>query len=139
MTESEKLSVSIYSIAEGLKDTVSLPTPDTVEKTTFLSAILFGCSLVSEAIGMYTFISCQGAGLCTLVLGVLLYMERSENNALSRMYRNARVSSKKDVRRAKSSGSSKRGGRSTDSNRSTKQKAGKRKKPSNNSKNKRHS
>ena len=39
MTESEKLSVSIYSIAEGLKDTVSLPTPDTVEKTIFLSVI----------------------------------------------------------------------------------------------------
>ena len=139
MTESEKLSVSIYNIVEGMKDTISLPTPTTLEKTVQLSTFLFGCSLVSDMIGMYTFISWQGAGLCTLFLGVLFYMERSENNALSRMYRNPRVSSKKDVRRAKSSGSSKRGGRSTNSNRSTKQKAGKRKKPGNNSKNKRHS
>ena len=123
MTESEKLSVSIYSIAEGLKDTVSLPTPDTVEKTTFLSVILFGCSLVSEAIGMYTFISWQGAGLCTLVLGVLLYMERSENNALSRMYRNARVSIEKDVKRAKDAGSRLSSRRSANSNNRTKQKA----------------
>ena len=122
MTESEKLSVSIYSIAEGLKDTVSLPTPDTVEKTTFLSAILFGCSLVSEAIGMYTFISWQGSGLCTLVLGVLLYMERSENNALSRMYRNARVSIEKDVKRAKDAGSRLSSRRSANSNNRTKQK-----------------
>ena len=123
MTESEKLSVSIYSIAEGLKDTVSLPTPDTVEKTTFLSAVLFGCSLVSEAIGMYTFISWQGSGLCTLVLGVLLYMERSENNALSRMYRNARVSIEKDVKRAKDAGSRLSSRRSANSNNRTKQKA----------------
>ena len=123
MTESEKLSVSIYSIAEGLKDTVSLPTPDTVEKTTFLSAILFGCSLVSEAIGMYTFISWQGSGLCTLVLGVLLYMERSENNALSRMYRNARISIEKDVKRAKDAGSRLSSRRSANSNNRTKQKA----------------
>lgn len=122
MTESEKLSVSIYSIAEGLKDTVSLPTPDTVEKTTFLSVILFGCSLVSEAIGMYTFISWQGSGLCTLVLGVLLYMERSENNALSRMYRNARVSIEKDVKRAKDAGSRLSSRRSANSNNRTKQK-----------------
>ena len=123
MTESEKLSVSIYSIAEGLKDTVSLPTPDTVEKTTFLSVILFGCSLVSEAIGMYTFISWLGSGLCTLVLGVLLYMERSENNALSRMYRNARVSIEKDVKRAKDAGSRLSSRRSANSNNRTKQKA----------------
>lgn len=123
MTESEKLSVSIYSIAEGLKDTVSLPTPDTVEKTTLLSVILFGCSLVSEAIGMYTFISWQGSGLCTLVLGVLLYMERSENNALSRMYRNARVSIEKDVKRAKDAGSRLSSRRSANSNNRTKQKA----------------
>lgn len=123
MTESEKLSVSIYSIAEGLKDTVSLPTPDTVEKTTFLSVILFGCSLVSDAIGMYTFISWQGSGLCTLVLGVLLYMERSENNALSRMYRNARVSIEKDVKRAKDAGSRLSSRRSANSNNRTKQKA----------------
>lgn len=123
MTESEKLSVSIYSIAEGLKDTVSLPTPDTVEKTTLLSFILFGCSLVSEAIGMYTFISWQGSGLCTLVLGVLLYMERSENNALSRMYRNARVSIEKDVKRAKDAGSRLSSRRSANSNNRTKQKA----------------
>lgn len=122
MTESEKLSVSIYSIAEGLKDTVSLPTPDTVEKTTFLSVILFGCSLVSDAIGMYTFISWQGSGLCTLVLGVLLYMERSENNALSRMYRNARVSIEKDVKRAKDAGSRLSSRRSANSNNRTKQK-----------------
>ena len=122
MTESEKLSVSIYSIAEGLKDTVSLPTPDTVEKTTVLSVILFGCSLVSEAIGMYTFISWQGSGLCTLVLGVLLYMERSENNALSRMYRNARVSIEKDVKRAKDAGSRLSSRRSANSNNRTKQK-----------------
>ena len=123
MTESEKLSVSIYSIAEGLKDTVSLPTPDTLEKTTFLSAILFGCSLVSEAIGVYTFISWQGSGLCTSVLGVLLYMERSENNALSRMYRNARVSIEKDVKRAKDAGSRLSSRRSANSNNRTKQKA----------------
>ena len=123
MTESEKLSVSIYSIAEGLKDTVSLPTPDTVEKTTFLSVILFGCSLVSEAIGMYTFRSWEGSGLCTLVLGVLLYMERSENNALSRMYRNARVSIEKDVKRAKDAGSRLSSRRSANSNNRTKQKA----------------
>ena len=122
MTESEKLSVSIYSIAEGLKDTVSLPTPDTVEKTTFLSVILFGCSLVSEAIGMYTFISWQGAGLCTLVLVVLLYMERSENNALSRMYRNARLSIKKDATRAKNAGTRIHSRRGSNSSNRTKQK-----------------
>lgn len=125
MKESEKLSMCVYSVAEGMKDTLSLPTPETLEKTTMLSAVLFGCSLVSDAIGMYTFISWQGSGLCTLILGVLLYMERSENNALSRMYRNARVSLKKDVQRAKDAGSRIRGGRGSNSSNRSKQKAGK--------------
>ena len=123
MTESEKLSVSIYNIVEGMKDTISLPTPTTLEKTVQLSAFLFGCSLVSDMIGMYTFISWQGAGLCTLFLGVLFYMERSENNALSRMYRNARVSIEKDVKRAKDAGSRLSSRRSANSNNRTKQKA----------------
>ena len=117
----KRISLSIYNIVLSVRDTLSLPTHNTLEKTLYYSAALLACSILSELIGFYTFISWQGALICVVALVALLWMERSENDALLKMYRTARVSAEKALRRAKaaSSGiSSKRS--STGNNRNTK-------------------
>lgn len=127
MTDKERFSVSFYKIIVCIKDAFTLPTHNTVEQTLILSAILFGCTTLSTLLGFYTFISWQGALICTVFHVVLLYKERSENDALLRMYRNARVSAEKVMQRAKSASTSISGERRTNSNRTSKQKTGKRK------------
>lgn len=126
MTDQEKISVSFYKIIVSIKDAFSLPTHNTIESTLKLSVVLFVCTVLSTLLGFYTFISWQGSLLCTVFHVVLLYKERSENDALLRMYRNARVSAEKAVQRAKNAGASVGGRRSANSNSSVKQKTGKR-------------
>lgn len=106
MDDKERLSVSLYKIVCSIKDTLSLPTHATLEKTLYYSFGLFCCSGLSKLMGFYTFISWQGALLCTALLILLLWIERSENDALLRMYRTARLSAQKVVRRRQTSGTS---------------------------------
>ena len=113
MDEKEKLSLAIYGIVVSVRDTLSLPTHATLLRTFIFSALLFLCSLLSSLLGFYTFIGWPGSLICTLALGVLLFIERSENDALSRMYRSAKLSAQKAMRRAANSGSGQRGGRNS--------------------------
>lgn len=137
MNDKERVSVSIYKIFEGFKDTFTLPTDATLEKTLKFSALLLVCSILSELLGFYTFLSWQGCLLCTGILVALLWVERRENDALLRMYRDARVSAKKVMQRAKDAGASYSGGRRSSSNGAGKQKTGSNPKRGNNSQSKR--
>lgn len=99
--DKERLSLSMYNAVLGVRDTISLPTHKTLEKTFYFSIALLGSSILSTVIGFYTFLSWQGCLLCVALLTILLFIERSENDALLKMYRNARLSTQKVVRRAK--------------------------------------
>lgn len=111
MDDKERLSLAIYGIIVSVRDALSLPTHATLLNSFIFSALLFVCSLLSSLLGFYTFIGWPGSLICTLVLGTLLFIERSENDALSRMYRSAKLSAKKAMRRAANTSSGKRGGR----------------------------
>ena len=81
MNDKEKLSLCIYRIMRNFRDTLSLPTHATLEKTLYYSLGLLSCSIVSSLLGFYTFISWYGAFTCTALLILLLWLERSENDA----------------------------------------------------------
>lgn len=95
MKDSEKISLSLYKVVLSIRDTLSLPTHKTLEKSLYLSIALFVCSAISTLLGFYTFISWQGALICTISLVVLLFMERNENDTLLRMYKSAQVAAKR--------------------------------------------
>ncbi len=105
MKDSEKLSLQIYGIILSVRDTLSLPTHKTLEKTLYYSLALLLCSIVSTLTGFYTFVSWQGCLLCNVLLIILLWIERSENDALLRMYKSAKVSTRKALNKAKEAGS----------------------------------
>lgn len=123
MDDKERFSLYLYDIAISIRDTLSLPTHKTLEKTFYFSLGLLLCSLLSELLGFYTFISWQGCLVCIGLLLLLLWLERSENDALLRMYRTARVSAEKAVRRAKSASTGVSSRRSPDVNNSSTKKA----------------
>lgn len=123
MDDKERFSLYLYDIAISIRDTLSLPTHKTLEKTFYFSLGLLLCSLLSELLGFYTFISWQGCLICIGLLLLLLWLERRENDALLRMYRTARVSAEKAVRRAKSASTGVSSGRSSDVNNSSTEKA----------------
>ena len=104
MDDKEKLSMSFYHILIGFKDTFSLPTDSTLEKVLKLSVVLTIVTAILTAMGFFTFLSWQGCLLCTIILVALLWKERSENDALLRMYRDARVSAQKVAQHAKTAG-----------------------------------
>ena len=104
MNDKEKLSLAFYNILVGFRDTLSLPTHATLEKCMKLSACMFLLTVVCKLLGLFTFISWQGSLACTLILVALLWKERSENDALLRMYRNARISAQKAAQYAKTAG-----------------------------------
>ena len=106
MDNKERLSLYLYDIVISIRDTLSLPTHKSLEKTFYFSLGLLLCSLLSELLGFYTFISWQGCLICIGLLLLLLWLERSENDALLRMYRTARLSAQKVVRRRQTSGTS---------------------------------
>lgn len=111
--EQEQLSLAIYGIVVSIRDTLSLPTHNTLMQTTIYSAVLFLCTLVSDLLGFYTFIGWPGALICTVCLGILLFIERSEQDALSRMYRSAKLSAQKAMRRAANTSTGQRSGRNS--------------------------
>jgi hypothetical protein len=104
MKEQEKISLGIHGFLLSVYDTISLPTHSTLESTFKLSLVLLLCSVLSTVLKFYTFVSWQGCLLCSGALTILLYLERRENDALLRMYRNARVSAEKVIQRAKTAG-----------------------------------
>ena len=106
MDDKERLSVSIYHLFVGFKDTFTLPTDATLEKTMKFAALMLLCSALSSLLGLYTFVSWQGCLICLIVIVALLWVERRENDALLRMYRNARVSAQKVAQRAKDASAS---------------------------------
>lgn len=89
--QQKQISDYIYSIIVGIKDTFRLPTHSTLLLTLEYAALLLVCSIVSTLFHFYTFISWQGALLCVLALGVLIFIERSENDEIMQMYRNAQT------------------------------------------------
>jgi len=99
--DKERLSLSIYGILLDIRDTFSLPTHATLEKTFYYSLIMLVCSIISQLTGFYTFISWYGCLTCVVTLVILLWIERSENDALLKMYRTAKLSTEKALRRAK--------------------------------------
>lgn len=101
MDDKEKLSLCFYGVLVSMKDTLSLPTDSTLDKCMKLSISMFALTLVCNLLGLYTFISWQGSLLCSAILVALLWKERRENDALLRMYRNARVSAQKATQYAK--------------------------------------
>lgn len=101
MKEQERISLGIHGFLLSVYDTISLPTHSTLENTFKMSLVLLLCSIVSTLLEFYTFVSWQGCLLCSGALTILLYLERRENDALLRMYRNARVSAEKVIQRAK--------------------------------------
>lgn len=104
MNDKERLSLCFYNILVGMKDTLALPNDSTLEKCMKLSASLFAITVVCKLLGLYTFISWQGSLACTVILVALLWKERRENDALLRMYRNARISAQKASQYAKAAG-----------------------------------
>lgn len=129
MDDKERLSLSIYDIVHSVKDTFSLPTHATLEKTLYYSLALLVSSILSKLLGFYTFVSWQGCLICVALLVTLLWMERSENDALLKMYRTAKLSAEKAVRRAKTAGSSIGNSRSTTGVNRSKEAPRKRKQP----------
>lgn len=112
MNDNSRISLMIYNTLVSIKNTLSLPTHATLEKTFIYSLILFGCSILSTLLKFYTFISWQGCLICIIALFTLLWIERSENDALLRMYRTVRVSAEKTLQRTKTAGSGSRSTRS---------------------------
>ena len=132
MDDKEKMSLLIYNAILSVRDTLSLPTHKTIEKTLIYSVVLLVCSALSTLLRFYTFVSWQGALLCTLLLVLLLWIERRENDALLRMYRTAELSAKKVMRRAKDAGTGHSSRRSSTNSNSGKQKTTKRRVQRNN-------
>lgn len=128
MNDKERLSLSMYNIILGLRNTLSLPSHDVLEKTLYYSLGLLCCSTISQLMGFYTFISWNGALLCTALLILLLWKERSENDALLRMYTAARLSARKVARKGKSASASLSARRPSNGNKHTKGKVSKRNK-----------
>ena len=126
MNEKERISLSIHGIVLSMRDTLSLPTHATLEKTLYFSLALLACSVFSELTRFYTFISWQGCLICIASLVILLWIERSENDALLKMYRAAKVSTEKALRRAKTAGTSSNRGRSSAGNNRSAETSGKR-------------
>lgn len=126
MNDKERLSLQIYPIILSVRDTLSLPTHKTLEKTLYYSLGLLLSSLLSELLGFYTFISWQGCLICIGLLILLLWIERSENDALLRMYRSARVSAEEAMRRAANASSRISGQRGANVSDSTSEKTGER-------------
>lgn len=116
MNNKEKISLCVYDIVLSVRDTISLPTHETLERTLKFSLLLLVCSILSSLLGFYTFISWQGCLICIVLLVILLWIERSENDALLRMYSSAKLSAEKALRRAKDAGSSISSRRSADNN-----------------------
>lgn len=84
------ISDYIYNIILGIKDTFRLPTHTTLLSTFKFSLLLLICSIISTVLRFYTFISWQGALACCVILGILLFMERSENEELMQTYQMAK-------------------------------------------------
>ena len=124
MDNKERISLSMYNIIKGIRDSLSLPTHSVLAKTLYYSIGLLCCSALSKLLGLYTFISWQGALLCTALLILLLWRERSENDALLRMYSAARLSARKIALKGKSAGTSLSARRPHDSNKHSKGKTG---------------
>lgn len=136
MNDKEKLSVSFYHILVGIKETLSLPTDRTLEKVLKFSALLTVLTLVLNLMGFFTFLSWQGCLICTIILVALLWKERSENDALLRMYRDARVSAQKVAQYAKDAGARVDNYRRSAGTNTSKQKTAGRKESRDNSKSK---
>lgn len=126
MDNKEKLSVGVYNLVVNIRDTLSLPTHSTIAKTFYYSLLLLVCSIVSELLGFYTFISWYGCLTCVIVLTILLWIERRENDALLKMYRTARLSAEKVVCRAKAASINVGGERSSNQRNRSPENVGKR-------------
>ncbi len=85
--EKEKLSLAMYDIVLSIRNNISLPTHGTISKVLVLSIALFVCSVISSLLRFYTFISWEGSLICVIVLLILLWVERAQNDTLIRAYK----------------------------------------------------
>lgn len=97
--EKERLSLVIYDVVWSIKNTLSLPVHDTLYKSFLFSLLMLGIGLIGAIGGFYIFISWQGSLICSVVLGVLLWVERAQNNAYERTYKIARAKMKEAQKR----------------------------------------
>lgn len=104
MSEQDKLAGIIIDILKEFRNLIVLPTDKTIESTFKWSLILSAITTLCTLLKVYTFVSWQGAWLCTAVLFALLYKERRDNDALLRMYHSVELSARKIKSRAEDAG-----------------------------------
>ena len=97
----------LYTVLKECIDSITLPTGKTLLPSLKFSVGIFLVTLVSNLFSIYTVISWQGAGLACICLLGLCYIERSEDNEVSRLYRDVKLRSKDIARRGKSAGTDK--------------------------------
>lgn len=93
----------LHTTLFDLKDTVSLPSINTLEHVLYMSCGVTVISIFSQLLGFYTFLSWHGCLLCTLLLVAVAYRERSQTDVLLRMYSTAKLSAEKVYSGAKNS------------------------------------
>lgn len=93
--EKEKLSLAMYDIVLSIRDNITLPTHGTIAKVLILAIAMLLCSIISRLFRFYTFISWQGCLICVVVLLVLLWVERAQNDTLIKAYKAGAAYAKK--------------------------------------------
>lgn len=99
--EKERLSLAIYDVVWSMKNTLSFPVHDTLYKSFLYSLLMFGIIIIAKLLKVYTFLSWQGCLICALVLGILLWVERAQNNAYERTLEQARRALKEAKKKAR--------------------------------------
>lgn len=93
--EKEKLSLAMYDIVLSIRDNITLPTHGTIANVLILAIAMLLCSIISRLFRFYTFISWQGCLICVVVLLVLLWVERAQNDTLVKAYKAGAAYAKK--------------------------------------------
>lgn len=90
----------LFTVLKESVDTVTLPTGKNLLPSLKYSCIILLASSLSKIFGLFTFISWQGALLGVVCLLCLCYIERSEDNEVSRLYRDVKLRANDIKRRA---------------------------------------
>lgn len=88
--DNEILLEYVKSIVECMIDTFRLPTHDTIWDTFKYSCISTVVCAVCSLFNIFTFLSWQGCLICSLALGIMLFVERNENDSLQKAYDKAK-------------------------------------------------
>lgn len=124
MSDQDRFAQLLIEVLKSCRDLIFLPTDKRMETTFKWSLCLTALNAIFAILGVYTFLSWEGCLLCSLMLFLLLFIERRENDALSRMYHTVELSVKEAKRRAESASTSIGVRRSGKRDNPAKQKAG---------------